>query len=102
MGDVEAKGYAQLSGKRLMQRVDQIGGGEEDMEEFEELIIALPARLGRTGTKQEENPQGDGGANAEEGCFVGLGSNKNVSRHHATIVWDYVKGQYKIVCVGRS
>lgn len=67
----------------------QGGAGGMIDEDFEALVTALPARLGRTGGGL---PQG------EAGCFVALGHIKSLSRHHATVEWDFDKGCYRISC----
>lgn len=68
------------------------GAGGLVEEDFEALVTALPARLGRTGGGM---PPGE----KNEGCFVALGNIKSLSRHHATIEWDFEKGCYRISCL---
>jgi hypothetical protein len=76
-------------GKRHVEAQGGNGGVVE--EDFEALVTALPARLGRTGGGA---PPGE-----EPGCFVALGNIKSLSRHHATIEWDFDKGCYRISCL---
>lgn len=67
------------------------------MEEFEKLITDLPAYIGRDGGEKELRDPGKW--NKQDGCFVGLGDHKSLSRVHASIQWDFVKGTYRIDCM---
>lgn len=71
----------------------QNGAGGLVEEEFEALVTALPARLGRNGGQAAQGSNGE-----VEGCFVALGNIKSLSRHHATIEWDFGKGCYRVSC----
>ena len=92
--DEGQRGYAKLAGKRTLERTAP-GSAEMIEEDFEELITALPARLGREGGESSEDGS-DG-----KGCFVSLGTVKSLSRHHATIQWDFSKGVYRIDCLSK-
>jgi hypothetical protein len=91
-------GYAKLIGRRQIERNDADSGPPTDVveEKWDCLVTSLPARLGRDGGEKLE------GQGEQRGCFVNLGKAKSISRHHATIQWDYKSGQYRIDCHSES
>lgn len=92
----EQTGYAKLAGKRVETATNAKGRQEAVEDDIDLLITALPARLGRTGGEPATNEKGEA-----EGCFMGLGNIKSISRVHAVIKWDFVDGCYKITCLGK-
>lgn len=98
------QGYAKLIG-RIFYVDDEARAKGVREEDFDAIITALPARLGRHQNQPPPMMKGEEGGGKEgegEGCFVALGTTKKVSRHHATINWDFIKGCYVIRCFSKN